>query len=168
MCESKGFFLSFCISIQHPLHTRNKLRLCWACWHLKDSLLWDYTGSSPEAVWLSSVFASPVKGRDIILRYCLFFFSFYGTDLLLVAKTSTSQLQFTATTLNCVSWLIWPITTSLSGWDTVGIRYHTFSSSSELCFCSDFIFYTVSETCCLCWNLQKHKMITRGPRRYIL
>lgn len=76
MCESKGFFLSFCISIQHPLHTRNKLRLCWACWHLKDSLLWDYTGSSPEAVWLSSVFASPVKGRDIILRYCLFLFFF--------------------------------------------------------------------------------------------
>lgn len=77
VCERGWLCLSFCTSLQHPLRTSYKLRLCWDCWHLKDSLLWDYTGSSPEAVWLSSVFASPVKGWNIILKCFLCFLSFF-------------------------------------------------------------------------------------------
>lgn len=94
-CVCEKPCLSLCATIQHPLHTSNKLRLCCHCWHLKDSLLWDYMGSTPEAVWLFFFLCSlhQQKGKNIIVRYCFFHFFWAKLNISICCNNSQPSLH---------------------------------------------------------------------------
>lgn len=125
--------LSLCATI-HTLHTSTKLRLCCHCWHPKDSLLWDYGLNAWGCVAFFSVFASPAKRENIILRYCFIFLA----QIVCWEQNSTSQFtkkkQFWTITAKHAYWLR-QITTAgssneISGY-TACIHHHTYSSITE-------------------------------------
>lgn len=83
------------------LHMSQKLWLCCHCWHLKDNLLWDYTDSTPEAVWLFFLLHFSSKRENTTPKMAFLFSLFLLFFLSLRLKQrSTSQFTFTIHSLH--------------------------------------------------------------------